>query len=86
MLKIISNCEEKPVESERLGNGEIVFMKGSHGTGSFYGICIHGIGVIELENGSTTYASTKEQLYVGSAISYWTVGKVYRNCELIIKE
>ena len=86
MIKIINNCDEKPIESERLGNGEIVFMKGSLGTGSFYGICIHGIGVIELEYGSTTYASTKEQLYVGSKISYWTIGSVYKNCKLILKK
>ena len=86
MLKITCDYEDKPIEKARLGSGEIVFMEGDRGTSSFYGICIHNIGVIELKNGSTGYCLTKEQLYVGSKVSYWTLKRVFRNCELIIRE
>ena len=86
MLKITCDFEDKPFERARLGNGEIVYMEGDKGTSSFYGICVHDIGVIELNNGSTGYCSTKEQLYVGSKISYWTLKRVFRNSELILRD
>lgn len=85
-MKIVSDFNYEEELGERLKSGDIVYMKGSNGTGSFYGLYSLGVGVIELENGSSTYAQTNKELYLGSKISYWTVAKIFRNCELKIKE
>lgn len=85
-MKVISDYKSEEVKGERLKSGDVVFMKAEHNSSDFYGMYVYGVGVIELENGSTAYTSCKNQMFVGTRISYWTVEKIFRNCELIIKE
>lgn len=87
-MNIISDYKSSLKLGERLKNGDIVYMSSGEGNGctGFYGIYCYGIGVLELENGSNAYTTTKEVLYIGSQVSRWTVEKVFRNCELIIRE
>lgn len=76
--------EHNPL-GEKLKNGDIVFCRGSQGTGSFYGMYVYGIGIIELENGSTAYMPSKKELHLKEKVSYWTIEKVFENVELNIK-
>jgi hypothetical protein len=89
MLKINSYyrpyTKDNPLGAE-LKNGDIVFCRGVEGTGSFYGIYVNGIGIIELENGSTAYMPSKKALHLKEKISYWTIEKRFNNVELVIKE
>ena len=89
MLKINSYykpyTEHRPL-GEELKNGDIVFCRGDRGTGSFYGIYVYGIGIIELEYGSTAYMPSKSALHLKEKISYWTIEKRFNNVELVIKE
>lgn len=85
------NSYYKPYEikkdfGEELKNGDIVFCRGTNGTGNFYGIYVYGIGVIELENGSSAYIRSKEILHLKQQISYWIIEKKFNNVELVIKE
>lgn len=71
---------------EELKNGDIVFCRGDAGTSSFYGMYVYGIGIIELEYGSTAYMPSKTALHLKEKISYWTIEKRFKNVELVIKE
>ena len=88
-MKITSYYEPETKNNplgEKLENGDIVFCRGELGTGSFYGIYVNGIGIIELENGSTAYMPSKTALHLKEKIHYWTIEKKFENVELIIKE
>lgn len=85
-MKITSDYTKQKLAAERLKNGDVVFMKATRGACDFYGMFVYGIGIIELENGSDAYCRAKGYLYIGDAISHWTIEKVFKNCELIIRE
>jgi len=89
MLKI--NSYYKPYTKDnplgaKLKSGDIVFCRGVEGTSSFYGIYIYGVGVVDLEYGSTAYMPSKKALHLKETINYWTIEKRFKNVELVIKE
>ena len=89
MNKITSYYEpykkDNPLGKE-LNNGDVVFCRASSGTSNFYGMYVYGVGIIDLEYGSTAYIPSSEKLHLKETINYWTIEKVFKNVEIVIKE
>ncbi len=84
-IEIINKVKEKNNRGEALKHGQIVYCKGSNGTGSFYGI-VYEYGVLEIPYGSNAYINTRETIHLGDQISYWTIEKAFKKIKLIIEE
>lgn len=84
-IEIINKIKEKTIKGEELKHGQIVYCKGTSGTGSFYGI-VYEYGILEIPYGSNAYINTRETIHLGDKISYWTIEKVFKKIKLIIEE
>lgn len=75
-MEIVTVGFEKEKEKIRLKGGDVVYCKADKGSASFYGIYSPGVGVIDLEYGSSAYMSYKGDMYVGQKVNYWTIEKI----------
>ena len=81
-----NNIKKIEEEKQYLTGGDVVFCDARDtGACSFYGMYAPNVGIVDLEFGSTSYMPYEDKMYLGQSIAYWTIAKVYKDAELIIK-
>lgn len=80
------NIKKIEEEKQYLTGGDVVYCDaGDTNACSFYGIYVPSVGVVDSEYCSTACMPYKGKMYLGQSIGYWTITKIYKDAELIIK-
>lgn len=86
-MKVVTNhIKDNEIKHEYLHGGDVVFCQAEIGADSFYGLYAPGVGIIDLEYGSSAYMACKDKMYIGQKVNYWTIIKVYKNSNVVIKD